>query len=110
MNYKDSIRKLQTGINNRDFGFKLVYNQNQFYSPEKHKPITIHSVKMVKENELKAKKEYTEIFKSGTQLFVVFFLRNLWYVLNDKEIPQTQFPEFERKWQEFLDEFEQELP
>lgn len=110
MNYKESIYKLQVGINNADVGFKIMYNQNQFYSPEKHKPITIHSIKFVTYNEEKGKNDYTEVFKSGTQLFVVFFLRNLWYTISGKDIPETQFPEFERKWQEFLDEFEEELP
>jgi hypothetical protein len=110
VNYKETIFKLQRGINEGDFGFKLMYNQNQFYSPEKHKPITIHSIKMVKDNMERTKRNYIELFKSGTQLYVVFFLRNLWYTLNDKEIPVSDFPEFERQWAEFLDEHGDELP
>ena len=104
MNYKESIFKLQTGIN-KTGALKVVYNQNQFYSEEKRKPITIHSVKFVTWDQDKQKNVYTEVFKSGTQLFVVFFLRNVWYLLCNKEIPETQFPQFESQWNTFLEEF-----
>jgi hypothetical protein len=105
VNYKESIYKLQKGINESDCGIKIVYNQNQFYSEEKHKPITIHSIKFVEYDSEKDKNVYTEVFKSGTQLFVVFFLRNLWFTLNKREIPVTQFPEFERQWALFIEEY-----
>lgn len=109
MNYKESIFKLQTGIN-KTGAIKVVYNQNQFYSEEKRKPITIHSIKFVTWDPDKEKNVYTEVFKSGTQLFVVFFLRNVWFLLCGREIPVTQFPQFENQWKVFLEEFGQEMP
>ena len=37
-------------------------------------------------------------------------MRNLWYLINDKEIPPTNrmkgAAEFERKWNEFLETYE----
>lgn len=123
MNYKETIYKLQVGINGlkehigvdhdgqdiyAEIPFKVTFNQNQFYSSEKHKPIHIYSIKFVVYNEEKYKNDYIEVYKTGVQLFMVFFMRNLWYSLNgqsQKVIPQTQFPEFERSWQTFLGEF-----
>lgn len=110
MNYKETVYKLQVGINNLNLPFKVVYNQNQFYSEEKRKPINIYSIKFVAYDEEKGKNKYTEVYKSGVQLYMVFFMRNLWYTLTDKEIPVTQFPAFERDWQIFLSEFGNELP
>jgi hypothetical protein len=110
VNYKESIYKLQKGINEYNCGLKIVYNQNQFYSEEKRKPVTIHSIKFVEYDWEKDKNVYTEAYKSGTQLFIVFFLRNLWYTLNGKEIPVTQFPQFEREWANFIEEYKKEMP
>ncbi len=109
MNYKDSIRKLQEGIN-RSGALTVMYNQNQFYSEDKRRPVTIHSIKFVSWDTEKGKNKYTEVFKTGTQLFVVFFLRNVWFMLNGKDLPETPFPQFERMWKAFLDEFTEEIP
>lgn len=111
MNYQDAVFKLQVGINNlEECPFKVTVNKNQFYSAEKHKPITIYSVKLVIPNEAKGKPDYVEAFKTGVQLFLVFFMRNLWFTLIGREIPETQFPEFEHLWETFLDEHKEELP
>ena len=111
MNYQDSVFKLQVGINKLDWcPFKVTVNKSQFYSAEKRKPINIYSVKFVIPNEAKGKPDYVEVYKTGMQLFLVFFMRNLWFTLMKREIPETQFPEFERDWLKFLDEFEKELP
>lgn len=111
MNYKDTIYKLQVGINGlAECPFKVTYNQSQFYSNEKHKPINMYSVKFVTRDEESGKNNYTEVYKTGVQLYMVFFMRNLWFKLNRWEIPVTQFPQFERDWELFLAEFRDELP
>ena len=102
---------MQIGINNlEELPFKVTYNQSQFYSNEKHKPINMYSIKFVTYDDEKGKNSYSEVYKTGVQLYMVFFMRNLWYILNGREIPVTQFPAFERDWKMFLDEFGEELP
>ena len=112
MNYKDTIYNLQRGINQMvDVPFKITYNQSQFYSNEKRKPINMYSIKFVTYDEEKGKNSYEEVYKSAMQIFIVFFLRNLWYKLNGRDIPKTDgFPRFDVEWQHFLEEYGHELP
>ena len=53
------------------------------------------------------KTRHLVLFTSASQIQVVLFLRNLWYLINEKPIPPTNkmkgSAEFERKWNEFLD-------
>ena len=100
---KETISKLQLAIN-RHGDYTVLYNCNQFYSKEKRKPINMYSIKMLKYNPEEDKSKYEEVFKAGKQILVVLFLRNLWFTINEKEIPQSEFPKFEIQWRAFVKE------
>lgn len=104
-NYKRMIFNLQRGLNAR--GYKILVGRSQFYSEEAKVPITCHRVSFAKWNEEKQQNENVEIFKTYKEIFLVFFLRNLWYFVNDKEIPHSRNPikgedKFEELWDNFV--------
>lgn len=107
MNYREQIRKLQMAINQSDEAFKVLCNTQQFYSVEKHRPINIYNIRMCSATD--KRREYVDIFRTSTQLFVVFFLRNLYWLINGVEITETDFPVFEAQWHAFTETFSDKL-
>ena len=102
------IYKLQFALNSR--GMKILCNRSQFYSDKQNRPVTMY--KVAQSIWVPETQRYTHktIFSSTSQIQVVLFMRNLWYLINDKEIPPTNrmkgAAEFERKWNEFLETYE----
>lgn len=78
------IHKLQHAIN--DKGGRILYQTSQFYSEEKHKPITTYHIRQAIPQEGKRAK-HIELFKSTSQLQIVLFLRDMWYDMNNWELP-----------------------
>lgn len=82
---KQMIRKLQVAINNK--GFPILYNTIQFYSRTEDRPITMYQIKTVKFNEETGKNKHIEIFKSTSQIQIVLLLRDIWFLINNQELP-----------------------
>lgn len=80
-----TIFKLQTAINSR--GHKLLFNNTQFYSEERGRPITIYHIKDSIYNAQTNRYESKELFSSPSHLQIVFFLRDYWYALNGWKLP-----------------------
>lgn len=103
----EMIRKLQIALNGK--GQKILIDKDQFYSEQQDRPVTMYTVSKSRWNEDKGKTEHVKLFKTASQIQVVLFLRNLWYLQTGKEIPPTNkikgSEEFERKWKEYLEEF-----
>ena len=78
------IHKLQHAIN--DKGGRILYQTSQFYSDEKNKPVTIYHIRQAVPQEGKRSK-YIELFKSTSQIQIVLFLRDMWYGMNNWELP-----------------------
>lgn len=106
MDYAHTVFNLITGINHSEV-YTVVQKKDQFYSNEQHRPITMYGIKVVKTDPETGKNKYKEVFRTGVQLYLVFFLRNFWYYINGTEIPKTDFPKFEFAWDSFVAE---ELP
>lgn len=80
------IKKLQNAINSK--GYKILYNTSQFYSTEQNRPVTIYYLKRAIEDENNPKKHrYIEIFKSTSMIQIVLCLRDIWYSINNQELP-----------------------
>lgn len=108
----DMIYKLQVALNSR--GMRILCNRSQFYSEEQRRPVTIYKVTQSIPNELTGKNRHEELFSSPSQIQVVLFMRNLWYLINGNPIPPTNqmkgAAEFERKWEEFEIRWKAEHP
>ena len=79
------IKKLQRALNNK--GHKILYNTSQFYSDSQDRPITQHHIKKAVLNEETGRNNYIELFKSTSMIQVVLFMRDLWYLANNIELP-----------------------
>ena len=101
------IYKLQYALNGK--GMRILCNRSQFYSDQQNRPVTIYKVSQSVYNESSGKNNHVELFSSPSEIQVVLFLRNLWYLINSKPIPPTNemkgAQEFERKWNEFYEKY-----
>ena len=80
------IHKLQTAINQH--GGKLLLDRSQFFSEDQKRPISMYRVCEV--GEVINKKGYRRkncLFETASQIQVVLFLRDYWFVLCGKELP-----------------------
>ena len=80
------IKKLQKALNNK--GDKILYQTSQFYSEQKQEPITFHHIKRSVKDEETGKNKHIELFKSTSMIQIVFFLRDMWYRMNNLDLPQ----------------------
>ena len=81
-----NIHRLQRALNMR--GMKILYSTTQFYSQDQDRPVTMYVLKQAIWNEEKQRNNNIELFKSTSQIQILLFLRDLWYDVNGKEIPQ----------------------
>ena len=77
-------------------GYPILYHTTQFYSIRQHRPVTQYHIKKVVVDEETGKSSGEEIFNSYYQLYVIFFLRDLWYYLNGE--PEDKSNEV---WEEY---------
>ena len=98
------IYKLQVALNSK--GCKILCNRSQFYSEAQKRPVTKYIVSQSRKTE-SGKNRHVELFSSYSQIQIVLFMRNLWYILNDKPVPETNHmkgaDEFEKTWNDFLE-------
>ena len=78
---KTMIHKLQMAINQH--GGCILLDKSQFFSDEQHRPITIY--KVCTRNLATGKKE--KLFDTTSQIQIVLYLRDYWYLMNGKELP-----------------------
>lgn len=106
------IRKLQIALNSK--GMMILVPRSQFYSAEQKRPVTIYKVAQAYWNEDKGRYSHIELFSSASEIQCVLFMRNLWYIINGKEVPPTNrmkgAAEFERKWNEFYEKWKVKKP
>lgn len=74
------IHKLQNAINQN--GGKILYEKAQFFSEDQNRPITVYKIAQALGSHQKEK-----LFESTSMIQIVFFLRDIWYVMQGKELP-----------------------
>ena len=83
-----NIRKLQTAINSKTDGeYKILYQTSQFYSAKQDRPVTKYHIRKSWFNEYTEKTESEEIFSTYSQLQIILFLRDFWFIMNGEEVP-----------------------
>lgn len=110
--YLGTINKLQTALNRR--GYQILINRTQFYSQQQKRAITIYKVSQSQFDAELGKAKNTEIFSSASQIQVMLFMRNLWFLIQDKEIPHTYRMKggevFAQKWEKFESDWRKTHP
>ena len=81
------IKRLLTALNLRKM--RIMYTTSQFWSENENRPVTIYHIKQAVWNEDKEKFDNMELYKSTSQIQIVLYLRDLWYTINGKEVPQN---------------------
>lgn len=78
------IHKLQNAIN--QYGGKILYEKSQFFSDDQNRPITIYRISqsIIADNG-RNKKE--KLFETTSMIQIVLYLRDVWYTMNNKELP-----------------------
>lgn len=81
------IHKLQKGINFK--GGHLLVDRVQFFSKEQNRPITVYKIcnTIPVAGTDKAHRKKDVLFEATSQIQVVLFLRDYWFVMNGKELP-----------------------
>ena len=92
-----TIKTFQRALDS--IGFPILYHTTQFYSVRQKRPVTQYHIKKVTIDPETQKSSSEEIFSSYYQLYVIFFLRDLWYYLNGKPIDTSnaQWEEYKQK-------------
>lgn len=97
------IYKLQVALNSR--GMRILCNRSQFFSDQQNRPVTMYKVSQSRHNPQTGKNTHVELFNSASEIQIVLFLRNLWYAVNGKAIPETNRVKgaeiFEQSWKTF---------
>ena len=70
-------------------GFPILYHTTQFYSTKQSRPVTQYHIKKVIIDEDTKRAGSEEIFNTYYQVYVIFFLRDLWDYLNGRSIDDT---------------------
>jgi len=83
------IRKLQKALNTRG-GKKIMYSTSQFYSEQQQRPVTIYTIKQAVYDEESGRWKNVKLYESTSQMRIVKYLRDMWYTVIGKEIPQDE--------------------
>lgn len=67
-------------------GFPIVYHTTQFYSVKQHRPVTQYHIKKVIIDEESQRAGSEEMFNTYYQMYVIFFLRDVWDYLHGREL------------------------
>lgn len=101
------IKKLRNAINLK--GYKITYSTTEIFLENQSFPSKIYTIKKA-ERQSNGKNKYIELFKTYSQIQVVFFLRDYWYIINNIKLP-TDNPEWNniRKKTPAIKELQEEL-
>lgn len=78
------MNKLRTALNTK--GRKITVNHKEFIGKD-NKPRRHYSVCEAEWDEEAEKYKYNELYSSSSQIRIVLFLRDLWYIEIGRELP-----------------------
>ena len=84
------IKRLKIAIR-RKSDIKLLITTKEWFSEEKNVLMPYYTIYQYHYDPKTKKKSQEELFKCGSKIQVVLFLRDYWYTLNGWEIPQDDY-------------------
>jgi len=81
---KGMINTFQLAFNQA--GYPILYHTTQFYSMRQHRPVTQYHLKWVVVDRETNRSQGVEIFNTYYQMWIIFFLRDLWDCINNRPI------------------------
>ena len=85
-NYFPIIKKLQNALNIN--GRKVTISSKQFYSDDQQSLVTIYTIGERILDPVSGKKRNLELYSSSSQVYILLYLRDMWYELNDYTVPE----------------------
>lgn len=67
-------------------GHPFIYHTTQFYSMRQKRPVTQYHIKRVIIDAETQRSESEEVFNTYYQMYIIFFLRDMWDKLNGRPI------------------------
>lgn len=92
------IRKIQKACNVL-YGEQLLYNINQFYSPQQKREINRYVLLKQIDNPDTGKSSREELYSTYSLINMVCFIRDYWYLLNGLDLPDDN-----KRWSELRKE------
>lgn len=81
------IKRLIGALNRN--GQRVLYTTSQFWSEEANRPVTVYHIKRAVWDDEKEKFYNIDLYRNTSQIQIVLFLRDMWYTVNGKELPQN---------------------
>ena len=91
---KGMIKTFQLAFNQA--GFPILYHTTQFYSLRQNRPVTQYHLKKVVIDEETGRSQGVEIFSTYYQMYLIFFLRDLWDYINGRKLDTSNL-----YWEEY---------
>lgn len=88
------IKKFQRALGS--INYPVVYHTTQFFNVREHRPITQYHIKKVIIDEEAKRSTSEEMFSTYYQQYVIFFLNDVWTLLNGRELDTSNVV-----WQEY---------
>lgn len=83
--FNKNIKDLQRALN--AYGQKIQYNAGQFWSDYEQRNIQMYSITQRQYDEEKEIWRTVELYRTSSQIRIVFFLRDLLNLVTGKELP-----------------------
>lgn len=96
--YSKQIRNLQLALNKK--GCNILFSRKQFFSEKYNYAMTLYIISQSVLDGETGKKRSIELFSTTNQVHCLLFMRNLWYLVNGQEVPETNLDDFNAKWKE----------
>lgn len=94
------IKKLQRAINDT-FDEKILINKTQFFSDTANRPLEYYVIKKAVWDENNKKYRNVELFSSASDIQIILWLRDFWYILNKWPVPTDN-----KEWLEAKEKYE----
>lgn len=89
-NLDKTIKRLKVAIRNK-YDIKLLITTKEWFSEEKNVLMPYYTIYQYHYDPKTKKKSQEELFKCGSKIQVILFLRDYWYTLNNWEIPEDEY-------------------